>query len=115
MSYLIQDAVARYRVAYGICRADDWERFIEVLGIRCFEDDLPANIPAVIGDNIIIIQRGMTHDSKARRVWHELSHWFLHVGDRDWWMRRPQGHITVARFERQANEFAASFPIWDGD
>lgn len=115
MSYVVEDVVARCRTTFGVTPAWEWQRFLVAIGFDWYEDDLPERVPALLCDDFIVLQRGMTQAEQARQVWHEIGHRELHVGDRDWWYSRPQGHITVAKMERQANEFADTFAVWESE
>lgn len=110
MSYVVDSAIARIRETFGYYSAAEWELFMAECGLDVWLDDLPASTPAFIHDDCIYIQRGLTEQETARHAWHELGHFWLHAGSREWWRTRPQGHITLAKFERQAETFAALFP-----
>lgn len=114
MSYVVDSAIARIRETFGHYTAAEWERFLTDCGLDVWFDDLPDSTPAFIHDDCVYIQRGLSADATARRAWHEAGHFCLHAGTREWWRSRPQGHITLAKFERQADTFAALFPSGGG-
>lgn len=113
MGMVAEHAAIRLREFYGVYRASQWDVFLDARALDQWYDELPAGVPAFLADGCVFIQRGMTADATAARVWHEVGHWALHAGDRDFWRSRPQGDITVAKFERQADEFASLFPVWE--
>jgi len=111
--WIATEAAKRLRQHYGTYNATQWESFLEARNLDQWFDELPVGINAFLADDCVYIQRGMTTIDTARRVWHEVGHWALHAGEYTFWLSRPQGYLTVAKFERQANEFAASFPVWE--
>ena len=113
MSFVVEGVVLRARARYGLVRASGWQVFADYLRLKVFIAPLPAGFDAIIHDDTILIRHGISATEAAYAVWHEIGHSMLHAGDWRWWLTRPQGYITVARFERQADEFAATFPIWD--
>lgn len=116
MGWIVDDVVLRIRAAKGKYRAHEWERFLIDCGLRIVIVDLPPNITGMVVDDVVILQRGMPTVATARRAFHEAGHFFLHEGNGEFWRSRLgglQGDLTVSRFERQADEFADKFPVWD--
>lgn len=64
---------------------------------------------AFVHDRCVYLRTGMTRHRTARSAGHEGGHIVCHYGDMTFWETRPQGGLTVAKFERQATEFAALF------
>lgn len=113
MGIVVDDVVSRIRQLTGPVYAHDWEWFLDLMELDVWRCDLPAEVPAFLHDDCIYIARGLDRASAAPWIWHEIGHAVLHAGGPGWWRTRPQGWITVARFERQADEFARRFPIWE--
>lgn len=113
MVWIANDRAQRAREEFGAFHAHDWRSFLIVIDIDLIETDLPASLPAFVYNDTIVIRRGLHPLLAAWWAWHEVGHLMLHAGDRRFWRARPQGEITLAKFERQADEFAATFPIWD--
>jgi len=110
---VVECVVTRARARYGIVRAASWPEFAQHLRLSVHTAPLPESFDAIIRGSTILIRRDLTAEGSAYAVWHEIGHVMLHAGDWRWWETRPQGHITVARFERQADEFARQFPVWE--
>lgn len=110
---VVNDVVSRIRQRRGWYYAHEWERFADHLGVTVWRCDLPLTVPAFLHGDCMYLSRYIEPQYVALVAWHELAHHVLHAGGPCWWLTRPQGYITVARFERQADEFAATFPIWD--
>lgn len=113
MGYVVEDVVQRLREVRGVYAECDWERFLHDAGLAIWFCDLPVEVPAFLHDGCVYVQRGLTRAATAALVAHECGHAVMHAGGREFWMSRPQGYLTIARFERQANEFAATFFIGD--
>ncbi len=103
----------RIRREFGVYRAEQWPLFLHDHGMLYLETDEAIPIECYRWRNVIVIAAGIPRWRRAYLVWHELSHGLIHAGDQDWWITRPQGNITVAKFERQADVFAALYPIWE--
>jgi len=110
---VVEGVVMRARAQYGIVRASSWPAFADHLRLTVYAAPLPESFDAIIHGDTILIRHGLTATQSAHAVWHEIGHVMLHAGDWRWWLTRPQGHITVAKYERQADLFAATFPIWE--
>lgn len=115
MGYATSDAIARAHAMLGHPDATDWERFVDYLGLVVCREDLPRSVPAMIVGDTIVIARWLRDTTAAESVWHEIGHWWLHDGEVEWWLSRPQGYLTVSRFERQARDFARLFPDWGSE
>lgn len=113
MGWVVADLASRWRDKIGQYHAFEWERCLADLGLTYRIVDLPASLPALIVNRTILVRRGMSSVATAFWVWHEVGHWVCHVGNREFWRTRPQGHLTLSKMERQATEFAIRFPDWD--
>lgn len=113
MGLVVTDVVWRIRQRTGWVHAHEWDAFLETLGVDVFRWDLPETIPAFFHGDCIYIAQRIDPLAAQRYIWHEIGHAVLHAGGPAWWIARPQGYLTVARFERQADEFARLFPVWD--
>lgn len=104
---VVMGIIERLRAEYGHIQHGDWETWMERAGVvikyRDFRD-LPV-VGAIRGDTIYL-QQGMSKQDTRDAALHEFSHFATHDGDIRWWLTRPQGHITAAKFERQADTFA---------
>ena len=107
------DQVRFWQRRLGLVRAEDWEAFLARIGVPLVELPLPAAVPAFTLNGVIFLDRDLSNCEKARWAWHEVGHLLLHVGSCDWWASRPQGNMTVKKWEWQAREFARSFPVWE--
>ena len=113
MSWIIEDRIAALHAEgrrYGRC---EWERFCGDAGITVYYHELPPHLPAFIAGSALVLRAGMSPLATAFWAWHEIAHRLLHAGGREFWLSRPMGRYIVAKQERQANEFAALFPIGD--
>lgn len=109
----MRDVVERLWTLYGRPKGHDWEAFLAMCGVPVKYRNLPEwSAPGVVVGKTIFLHRELPKAEMARTAFHEVAHILLHDGDVRWWMSRPQGHITVAKFERQAEEFAELFPDW---
>lgn len=113
MGYLVADVVQRARLRHGVIVASDWRSFLSSIGIDYMMLDLPDWLSAVLVDSTVVVRRGMSPEDVMKAVWHEVGHVMLHEGDESWWLNRPQGWLTVRKYDWQASEFAALFPIWE--
>lgn len=110
---VVADIIARLRAEYGRMRRSDWEAYLTRCGVSVqYRDFGDVPVTGVVRGNTIFLQHGLSKDETERVVFHEFGHFATHEGDIRWWRTRPQGHITAAKFERQAEEFAALFPDW---
>jgi hypothetical protein len=98
-----------------IYRAEEWEAFCADHGIHWIYAELPDNLPALIADDTIVLHEDLRELGPLRDyyAWHELSHWILHVGDERFLRTLPCGWMILSKQERQASEFALTYPIWD--
>lgn len=115
MGWVIEDVVARLRAEIGPYRREEWRQFLAAIGLAYDFDYLPERCNAVLCDGEVIFRNGISDDETIDAAYHEGGHHLTVVGDMRWWATRPQGHITVAKFERQANDFARLFPVWDAE
>lgn len=113
MGWITQDAAVRARSEIGIYGVTQWAECAEDLGLRIEYAAIPFGIESFILGRLIVLNEGMTPFQEAAAVWHEIAHWMFHRSNVNWWASRPQGDITVAKFERQACEFASMFPDWE--
>lgn len=112
-SPLITDLMIRLEQEYGQFDADEWPRFLRLLGLTNERANLPRKVPAMICDETVVISTSVTDASDvAWYAWHESGHWLLHEGDRDDWIDLPEGRAIIRKYERQVNEFAARYPRW---
>src|SRR5680860_562837 len=112
MGAVTNGVVERARTQYGVYWFDEWELFAQRLGIRVIRGNLPLGRAAALLDGKLFIQAGLPFVIECLSAWHEIGHRFVQKGNNYWWSTRPQGHVTVAKFERQATEFAELFPDW---
>lgn len=113
MGYVVRDIVDGLWESYGRPDGNDWEQFLAWCGAKVVVTDLPdASVPGFVHGSTIFLHRHLSIEEIARTAYHEVAHFLIHDGDVRWWRTRPQGHITVAKFERQAEEFARTFPDW---
>lgn len=115
MGWVVDDIIRREWGRPGVYDADEWRLFLVEHGLQYRLVDLPTGVSAFIYCNLIIIQRGLSRVETARLAWHEIGHWACHVGDWQFWHSRPFGASTLRKMERQAEEFAERFPVWDRD
>lgn len=116
MGWVVDGVVRRIRRKHGICVADDWEEFVTRRGMKVTRETLPIDgMRAFTVDNLIVLNTNQGFWDEAHAGLEEYGHRQMHAGDRDWWRSRPQGDITVAKFERQAREFASRFPVTGDD
>lgn len=108
----MQQFAVRIRRQFGTYSAEEWSLFLHDHGMWWAEEEIMP-VRAVVAGNLVLIRGGLTPFERAFVVWHEVGHAMLHPGDAEWWLTRPQGRITVAKIERQANDFAWLFPIWE--
>lgn len=113
MSWIVRDAVVRYRHEHGVYRWHQWRVCARDIGLKLawlpFEDINDG----LLLSNTLYLRRGMDRIQTARVAWHEIAHTLLHAGTTHFWFSRPGGIIYVQRLESQADMFAARFPIWD--
>lgn len=113
MGLVVRDVVDRLRVELGTFYGHQWREFLDASGLRWFERDLPETVGAVIVEDTVILNRNRPAETVAECAFHEAGHYWLHAGNMEtFWRCCPQGDITVARWERQADEFALLFPVW---
>lgn len=116
MSMLAMDAAKRWRRVHGLINALSWDEFLPCIGLTVESVDLPAAIPAVlVRDRVILLKRGLSRESSALLVWHEVGHVALHAGGAAFWTSSVGGQHLLRRFERQAWTFALQFPVWQSD
>lgn len=113
MGWMVEDVVSRLRADIGPYRRREWRQFLKAIGLRYTFDYLPEEYDAILFNGKVIFRNGLSEEEIIDAAFHEGGHHMTVVGDVRWWRSRPQGYITVAKFERQANEFAALFPIWE--
>lgn len=114
MGYVVADVVRNLWSVYGRPASNEWREVAEAFGLTVRLRDLPAFArPGLVKGRTIYLQFDLPNREMALTAFHEIGHVALHDGDVRWWHSRPQGHITVSRMERQAEEFALLFPDWD--
>lgn len=102
------------RRQFGVYRANEWPKFLHDRGMHYLEIEEQLPLACYRWENVMFISSGIPAHRRAYLVWHEIGHGLMHVGDQRWWITRPQGNITVSKFEWQADAFAALYPIWEG-
>lgn len=113
VSWIVQDACHRLRDEIGTYRWDQWREVARLLGITVeVVSDMPVPKGCIIGD-LIVVRWDSDPVVVAERVWHEISHAYLHAGNRDIWGQVHCGQIILSKFERQAREFAEQYPVWE--
>lgn len=110
---LTLDQVRTWQSRLGTFRAEEWEAFLARIGVPWVELPLPDAVPAFTLNGVIFLDRDLSNREKAKWAWHEAAHLLLHVGSCTWWASRPQGDITVRKWEWQAQLFASTFPVWE--
>lgn len=94
----------------------EWSSYAEAHNITVCQASLPGSVLAVlINPATIMVADWLFPESRALVVWHEIGHHTLHVGTADDWMHLVLGKHLVWRYERQAWNFALTFPIWEPD
>ncbi|HCG30763.1 MAG TPA: hypothetical protein DEU95_13865 [Chloroflexi bacterium] len=109
---VVHDVVVRWRQRTGVLHSAEWDAMLDALGMDVERCDLGDSILAAVVNDCVYLDERLHGCLAAWCVWHEIGHVLLHAGGPLWWASRPQGWLTVARFERQADEFARLFPIW---
>lgn len=115
MGWVAGDCADRLRGKAGWYRWDQWRSFCWLYGIQVVETDLPAWLDAVHVGRSVCVRLDLPPLDKARWVWHEVGHIVMHPGNCWYWDRLPWGHLVLSKQERQADEFAATFPVWEGE
>lgn len=110
---LMDYRVSRLRHVHGTYLAEQWPRFLHDHGMIYLETDQPIPFECYRYMNTIVYKAGISKHNRAFLVWHEIAHGMLHAGEQHWWLSRPQGTITVGKFEWQADVLAALFPVWE--
>lgn len=113
MGMVVHDVVVRWRRRTGLLLAGEWALMLDALELDVERCDLGGRIFAAVVDDCVYLDERLTGPFAAWCAWHEIGHVVLHVGGPMWWRSRPQGHITLAKYERQADEFARLFPVWE--
>lgn len=103
----------RLRCEFGTYKASEWQRFCADHGISWAEFRGPAPVPAFTWQGVIFLARDLRIAEQCYWAWHEIAHLLLHSGEARWWKTRPQGDLTVSKFERQAADFVDFFPVWE--
>ena len=94
--------------------ATDWKQFARSLGLVVEHLPLPQGIPAVLaGQSLLLVSNMLSASLVTLAAWHEIGHLALHAGDMESWSALPGGSALLARFEREAWQFALVFPSWD--
>lgn len=118
MVWIVEDIVRRVRADIGPYRRREWRQFLAAIGLRYDFDELPPRCNAILCDGEVIFRNGLNESEISNAAFHEGGHHLTFTGDVRFWQSRlggMQGDLTVARFERHANEFAARFPVTEGD
>lgn len=116
LGWIVQDLIDRAWRALGSFRAREWRQFVDQVGLRVVLSlDLPATVPALLFRRTIIVRAGLDDWTTAWLVWHEAGHFLLHCGNQFEWRELVCGDLILAKQERQAEEFATSFPDWSDD
>lgn len=114
--WVAADVARRFQRMMGRYRWDEWERFASDYGLEVIVKDLPQRFPAFHIGRYVCLQGGMSDFETARCAWHEIGHFLLHRGGFVFWDSLQWGYLVVGKRERQADEFAATFPVWtDGE
>lgn len=113
VGWVARDVATRLRGEIGIFYWDQWRQCADELGILWLYVEDTMSRPAMLLDGAILIRSDMDPVKEARWAWHEIGHHLLHDGDMEWWRALPGGQYFIAKAERQADEFAEFFPVWN--
>ena len=111
MGWIVDGVVARLRDEIGPFRRSEWREFLKAIGLGYDFDYLPDSCNAILHGDEVIFRNGSTEEEIISAAYHEGGHHLTVAGDMRFWASRPQGRVTVAKFERYANDFATLFPI----
>lgn len=109
---LTADMIERARVTYGRYRWHEWPAMYAMLDLAWVSVPLPPELRGFLWGSTVYLRAGMGRRQTARTAWHEAGHHLMHAGGCAFWLSRPQGVVTVARFDWQARQFAERFPDW---
>lgn len=116
MGWVVRDIVYRWRRQFGRYSASDWTQFAEDIGLSIRRYDLSrVQRKAFIYKRTVVIDQNISEVAQMFVAWHELGHHVCHVGNQEWWARRPCGNLIISKREHQAIEFVMLFPAWDDD
>ena len=111
LGWIVEDVMVRVRQRFGSFHALDWPLFLDRIGLQHRHvSELP--FPAILSRRTILVRCGLDAWTTAWLVWHEATHFFLHVGNQFDWLALSCGDLILAKQERQACEFARFFPDW---
>jgi hypothetical protein len=113
MGWVVDDMVHRVRRRYGHYRRREWRQFVRACGLTYGFDYLPDRCDAVIDGNEIVFRHDISEEDAANAAFHECWHWLADAGTAQWWLSRPQGRISMMKWDARANEFARVFPVCD--
>ena len=110
MSWIVEGVMRSVYQSAGPFWADEWRACGRQLGVRFEVVPLRGDIVAFHVGTIIFLDVDLSPRDMAWWAWHELAHVLMHPGS----IMAPIGDQLPEKQERQANEFAAIFPLWDG-
>lgn len=113
VGWIVEDACQRLYTEIGRYQWDQWELAARALGLSVIVATAGPVPPACLIDRTIIIRGGLDPQTTAFLAWHECGHHVLHAGDPSQWRQWFGGAHIMAKYERQANEFAEEYPVWE--
>lgn len=113
VGWIVHDTCNRLYGEIGRYRWDQWRCAAAALGIEVVVIDSKLAPPACLYRNTICLRGGFDDETTAWLAWHELAHAVLHAGSPDSWRDMIGGVHLLNKFERQADEFAETFPVWE--
>lgn len=113
MGWIVKDACDRLWGEIGRYHWDEWCEVASTLGLEVVIVNQGPVPPACLIGRTIYVRGGLCDQMTARLVFHEVGHAVLHAGTPQDWRAMPGGTHVLHKFERQAEEFAALFPVWD--
>lgn len=113
MGWIVRDACNRLYAQIGRYHWDEWGDVATALGLTVAIVNHGPVPPACLVGRTIIIRGGLDAQTTAFLAYHELGHHVLHAGDPAQWRQWFGGAHLMAKYERQASEFAEEFPVWE--
>lgn len=113
MGWVAEDVARRLRSSLGTYHWYEWDACCDALGLQCVIVPRQLDTPALLINNTVVVRAGFTSKETAWLFWHEIGHAVMDPGGSSWWYQQPGGVHNVNKFERRADEFAKTFPIWN--
>lgn len=103
----------RLRTVFGLYHWHEYRDFATDINAIVIPKTMPPYIEAFRVHRFVYVNTELADRRAARCVWHELAHIVMHPANASWWEQYPWGALVIGKQERQAWEFAATFPVWD--